>query len=68
MTTPNLSHAEWRKSSHSNGSGGACVEVACVPTVIAVRDSKNPSGGNLAFTLEAWQAFSQDVKHGSHDL
>lgn len=38
---PDLSEARWRKSSHSSGQGGECVELAYVG---AVRDSKNPGG------------------------
>ncbi|MEV5571277.1 DUF397 domain-containing protein [Spirillospora sp. NPDC052269] len=68
MSAPDLTRAHWRKSSRSNGSGGACVEVASVPAVVAVRDSKNPHGGNLVFTRGTWKAFSQDVKRGAHDL
>ena len=30
-TTPDLSRAEWAKSSYSNGNGGACVEVGALP-------------------------------------
>ncbi|MEV5571279.1 DUF397 domain-containing protein [Spirillospora sp. NPDC052269] len=59
--------AAWRTSKRSQQSG-ACVAVARFPHVVAVRDSKNPKGGNLAFTLQAWQAFSQDVKRGAHGL
>jgi hypothetical protein len=40
--------AEWRKSSRS-GSGADCVEVAFVPGTAAVRDTKNRTGGTLAF-------------------
>lgn len=28
MNTPDLSAAQWRKSSRSGGSGGQCVEIA----------------------------------------
>ncbi|HMH94433.1 MAG TPA: DUF397 domain-containing protein, partial [Streptosporangiaceae bacterium] len=41
----------WRKSSHSSGGGANCVEVADnMQGVIAVRDSKDPDGLELAFT------------------
>ncbi|MFG2191732.1 DUF397 domain-containing protein [Streptomyces sp. NPDC048639] len=64
-TTRELSTANWRKSSHSNGDGGECVEVAdgC-PGVVPVRDSKNPHGPHLAFTNSAWTAFVSGVKSG----
>ena len=51
-----LVQADWRKSSYSNGNGGACVEVARnVPGVVAVRDSKDPEGPKLAFAPAQWQ-------------
>ncbi|HEX2416936.1 MAG TPA: DUF397 domain-containing protein, partial [Micromonosporaceae bacterium] len=41
-------NARWRKSSRSNGAGGNCVEVADnLPSIVAVRDSKNPEGPAL---------------------
>jgi hypothetical protein len=46
---PDLNNARWRKSSRSGGNGGECVEVALVDGVIAVRDSKNPTGPVLIF-------------------
>ncbi|MEV0429942.1 DUF397 domain-containing protein [Micromonospora sp. NPDC050495] len=53
-----LSDAQWRKSTRSNGQGGNCVEVADnLPDVVAVRDSKDPSGPVLAFAPAAWRAF-----------
>ncbi|MEU4369192.1 DUF397 domain-containing protein [Micromonospora chersina] len=53
-----LTGAEWRKSTRSNGSGGNCVEVAGnLPGVVAVRDSKDPTGPVLAFAPDAWRAF-----------
>jgi hypothetical protein len=39
----------WRKSSFSNGQGGACVEVAS--GLDRVRDSKNPGGPVLRVGL-----------------
>ncbi|MGB8942206.1 MAG: DUF397 domain-containing protein [Streptomyces sp.] len=56
--TPNLSAAEWRKSSYSNGGDGNCVEVADgLPGVIPVRDSKAPDGPALVLSDTAWSAF-----------
>ncbi|WP_433114743.1 DUF397 domain-containing protein [Micromonospora sp. CA-246542] len=53
-----LTGARWRKSTRSNGSGGACVEVAKnLPGLVAVRDSKDPDGPVLVFEPEAWRAF-----------
>ena len=59
----------WRKASHSGGNGGECVEVA--PTdesLVAVRDSKDPDGPNLAFSPTAWQSFIRHVRKGALDL
>ncbi|MVZ98914.1 DUF397 domain-containing protein [Actinomadura sp. LD22] len=42
-----LTTATWRKSSHSSGTGGECVELASAPGVVAVRDSKDPDGPKL---------------------
>ncbi|MFF5014347.1 DUF397 domain-containing protein [Streptomyces sp. NPDC001165] len=49
--------AAWRKSSYSGSSGGECVEVADLPTLIAVRDSKNPEAAHLAVAPHTWAAF-----------
>ena len=58
-----ISHVTWRKASYSGGNGGGCVEVACPGTVIvAVRDSKDPNGPNLAFTTPMWQSFVQRLR------
>lgn len=53
----NLDNAIWRKSSRSGNGGSNCVEVAFVPTAVAVRDSKNPTGPALAFPTNAWRGF-----------
>ena len=52
---------EWRKSSYSNPSGN-CVETAAVPGGVAVRDSKDPDGPQLAFTPAAWGSFVRDLR------
>jgi hypothetical protein len=73
MATQDFSHAEWRKSSHSNGTGncvelgwrkssrsnggGACVELALAAEAVAVRDSKNPDGPILTFPAGSLAAF-----------
>lgn len=53
---------EWFKSSHSGDEGGQCVEVATSPTTVHVRDSKDPEGGTLTFTPDAWTAFAESLK------
>ena len=60
-----LSRAAWRKSTYSNN-GGSCVEVALgARDLVAVRDSKDPDGPELAFTPHAWRAFAAQVKTGA---
>ncbi len=51
----------WRKSSHSGGDNGNCVEVYSLD---AVRDSKNPDGPVLTLNL---RAFIDEVKDGRYD-
>lgn len=63
----NIDHVIWRKSSYSNGNGGACVEVADLDTGRAVRDSKDPSGPALMFPAATWGAFIAGVRVGEFD-
>ncbi|MFD8105256.1 DUF397 domain-containing protein [Streptomyces microflavus] len=52
------SELRWFKSSYSDSSNGSeCVEVATAPSVVHVRDSKNPQGPRLALSAAAWAAF-----------
>lgn len=67
MITPDLSGAVWRKSSRSSGNNGNCVELACVSTRRAVRDSKSPAGGVLTFDQDELAAFLAQVKVGRFD-
>ncbi|MER7212571.1 DUF397 domain-containing protein [Streptosporangium sp. NPDC000239] len=65
--TPDLTNAEFRKSSLSGGNND-CVEVATnLPGLIAVRDSKDPSGPALAFTPAQWRSFIGRVNTGAFD-
>jgi hypothetical protein len=59
-----VADARWRTSSHSSGNG-ECVEVAEGRPVVVVRDSKNQDGPKLAFTPQAWTAFTARAKHNS---
>ncbi|MGF7236493.1 MAG: DUF397 domain-containing protein [Frankia sp.] len=72
-TTPRSATIEssalpWRTSSYSGGGGGACVQVAALPAAAgraaphAVRDSKNPADGLLAFAPGAWSLFLDAVR------
>jgi len=61
VTTP------WRKSSYSN-TGANCVEVARTRSgMVAVRDSKNPGGGALSFSLDQWKTFIARVQATASD-
>jgi hypothetical protein len=64
----NLENAEWRKSTRSGPYSDACVEVAFVDGAVAMRDSKNPTGPALIFTVEEWDAFVLGAKDGEFDL
>ncbi|SBT49233.1 DUF397 domain-containing protein [Micromonospora narathiwatensis] len=62
---PDLTGAIWRKSTRSNN-GGNCVEVADnLPGIVALRDSKDPSGPALTFGPGAWACFVAAVKRES---
>ncbi|MCX5606531.1 DUF397 domain-containing protein [Streptomyces sp. NBC_00047] len=53
-----LEMATWRKSTHSDASGGSCLEVADGhPTLVPVRDSKQPEGPHVVFHARAWAEF-----------
>jgi hypothetical protein len=49
-----------------------CVEPTPPPApprdIVAVRDSKNPGGGALAFPTGLWQMFTDAVRRGGYDL
>lgn len=63
-----LTNAVWRKSSRSGSNSGNCVEVADnLPTTVAVRDSKHPTGPALTLPRHAWTTFLTSLKHGTFD-
>ncbi|MEU0517871.1 DUF397 domain-containing protein [Streptosporangium sp. NPDC006007] len=65
MISPDLSGAKFRKSSFSGGTTDNCVEVATnLPGVVAVRDSKDPSGSVLVFAPAVWRDFLRGVRAG----
>ena len=60
---PDLSRAIWRKSTYSSSTGQNCVEVsASLPDVVAVRDSKDPSGPPLLMSSLEWRSFIRRLK------
>lgn len=53
----------WQKSTFSGGAeGNTCVEIADLYTRIAIRDSKDPAHGSLAFPPRAFSAFIETLK------
>ncbi|WP_455362341.1 DUF397 domain-containing protein [Streptomyces sp. SYSU K21746] len=58
-----LTGADWRKSSYSSGNG-ACVEIAVVGGVIAMRDSKDVSRPALLFYPDEFDAFVKGAADG----
>jgi hypothetical protein len=51
----------WRKSSHSGGNGGDCVEVGTADAVL-IRDTTDRAGYTLSVSASAWKAFLADIK------
>ena len=53
----------WRKSSYSGGvNDEACVELASLPSTVAVRDSKNPHLGHLALSGRQFAGLIDRIK------
>jgi len=62
-----LDFERWRRSSRSQGGANNCVELAHVPGVVAVRDSKNPTGPVITFGVAELDGFLMAVKSGRFD-
>ncbi|MFF2923054.1 DUF397 domain-containing protein [Streptomyces celluloflavus] len=57
-STGNAAELAWFKSSYSSGNeADSCVEVATVPGVVHVRDSKDVPGPILGFAPGTWADF-----------
>jgi hypothetical protein len=56
----------WRKAQQSVANG-ACVEVAPMHGMVALRDSKNPDGAVLVYTPAEWRAFLHGARNGEFD-
>lgn len=54
-----LAPGEWRTSTSSNY--GSCVEVRFVADSVHVRNSRDPEGPILVFTMPEWEAFLAGV-------
>ncbi|AIR98099.1 DUF397 domain-containing protein [Streptomyces glaucescens] len=57
MSTAEPAQLAWFKSGYSGNEGGACLEVATMPGVIHIRDSKTPARAHLSFPAVEWAAF-----------
>lgn len=62
MRTADLPNARWRKSTYSNAEG-ACVEVAAIPGVVGIRDSKlGQSSPVVGLDRHRWSDFLVHLK------
>ena len=68
MLTAELPSLTWQKSRRSNPSGN-CVELASLPdgAGIAVRNSRDPDGPALIYTVDEVAAFIQGAMDGDFD-
>jgi hypothetical protein len=57
-----LSAVTWRKSTRSTGGGSNCVEVGCLPSRIAIRDSKNPEGAALVVSPAVFRELTEEIR------
>jgi uncharacterized protein DUF397 len=53
---------DWRKSTYSDGSGGACVDTANGNGAILVRDTTNRAGVTLTVPVGAWLNFLARIR------
>jgi Domain of unknown function (DUF397) len=52
---------DWRKSSYSDGNGGACVETSSGDAVILIRDTTDRDGMTLSIPADAWRRFTASM-------
>lgn len=58
-----LQSARWTKAARSSAEGDNCVEVALnLRKVVAVRDSKDPSGHAIVLPAAQWRRFCSKVR------
>lgn len=66
MYSPVPDRIAFRRSTRCASSG--CVEVSVGRSEVQVRDSKDPRGSVLRFTLDEWSAFTAGVAAGEFDI
>ena len=66
MVEPPPREGYWRRSTVS-GQTGECVEVSFAGEAVLVRNSRQPDGPQLSFTLPEWAAFLAGVTNGEFD-
>ncbi len=57
----------WTKSSESGANNANCVEARRHNGLVEVRNSKDPDGASVRYTLEEWAAFLSGVRSGEFD-
>jgi len=55
----------WRKSTYSNNSGGACVEVATADAVLIRDTTDHGHGPVLRVSAQTWRAFTRSIRAGA---
>ncbi|MFG2412576.1 DUF397 domain-containing protein [Streptomyces goshikiensis] len=61
ITNASATGYDWFKSSYSQGDNN-CVECANVSGMMPVRDSKDPQGPALAFSMAPWSVFIDSLR------
>ena len=56
------SNTVWRKSTASGSNNNSCLEVALMPDLVLVRDSKDTDGPRLKFTPTIWAGFVETLR------
>jgi hypothetical protein len=54
--------SSWRKSSYSNQTGGACIEVATADAVLIRDTTDHGHGPVLRVSAETWRAFTHSIR------
>jgi hypothetical protein len=60
------SNLAWQKA-QSSTVNGQCIEIASTADKIAIRDSKDPNGPILVYTLAEFSAFLEGARNGEFD-